>query len=339
MKKIIIICFLFIILIVVLISFKFFKKNRVTREFNDANLAIIGVNEPETIKVFLRELQKNIRDNSFEEVFDDVYSYAKVNNECEDKEIFEFYSRDINSYNKIFTEEVKKAILDQKFEDLYVDSRGINIGDGSVWIAPVKLSSIRSINDKVDFNINDMEVSLMIIIVNSNKLAVCPFRNSNTVELKFYDDKQLEVKNFLENLQKNVKNDNVNEISNQINYPLRVNRGCKHYSIANETDFKNEYNNIFTESVKADILNEIYEDLGSSWKGYKIERTVEFLKLDEEFKLLEINVNYKAVSCPEFRFAEELDGEGERRKAFEVYNEFKNLAEKGFYPDLPEECK
>ncbi|BDI28684.1 hypothetical protein CCAX7_007350 [Capsulimonas corticalis] len=44
----------------------------------------------------------------------------------------------LRRYPAIFTPKVKKAVARQREKDLFVNWRGVMIGDGEVWFAPVK---------------------------------------------------------------------------------------------------------------------------------------------------------------------------------------------------------
>lgn len=42
----------------------------------------------------------------------------------------------MNQYDKIFTKDIKKTLAETKFDDLFVNSDGASVGQGSIWIVP-----------------------------------------------------------------------------------------------------------------------------------------------------------------------------------------------------------
>lgn len=56
----------------------------------------------------------------------------------------------INDYNKVITEKVRLAVINQTYANLFANWQGVSIGDGEVWFSGVgenNIIKITSIND------------------------------------------------------------------------------------------------------------------------------------------------------------------------------------------------
>jgi hypothetical protein len=99
-------------------------------------------------ETFLSDLQTAIRANDRSAVINLVHFPLRVNSGGRSR----FY-RDSHSvradYDRIFTPQVRRAILAQQFEELFGSSRGLMIGNGEVWfdrISPPGQVQIMSVN-------------------------------------------------------------------------------------------------------------------------------------------------------------------------------------------------
>jgi len=80
------------------------------------------------------------------------------------------------------------------------------------------------------------------------------------------------IKNFFIQLSKALSENNVDWLSNNSSYPLRVYKGNKTIYINNEQSFKEKYDEIFPEYIKKAVSCQSADSLLSSWKGTIISR-------------------------------------------------------------------
>lgn len=98
----------------------------------------------------------------------------------------------------------------------------------------------------------------------------------------------LEIEAFFSSLQKDVRENNIEGISNKIVYPLTVRIYDKKVVLNDISDLQKNFNRIFNDDVKAAILCQKYSDLGAQWRGIMVGRgtiwiSMRFLKDESKF--------------------------------------------------------
>ena len=93
----------------------------------------IGIDNPEEVKTFILSLQKNIKENNIEGISDKIV-YPLVVRDYDSKVVLNGISDLKEYYNRIFNDDVKSAILCQKYSELGAQWRGIMVGRGTLWI-------------------------------------------------------------------------------------------------------------------------------------------------------------------------------------------------------------
>ncbi len=107
-----------------------------TVEPQENKYEVAGVSDPVAFETTFKEIQKYITEGNKEKVAEYVNYPLNVFGEntkgtIKDKAAF------IAGYDKIITPEVQKAVAEQKLEELFVNYKGIMIGNGQVWIVPI----------------------------------------------------------------------------------------------------------------------------------------------------------------------------------------------------------
>jgi hypothetical protein len=93
---------------------------------------VAGVEDPAAFEKMFSSLQKAVADNNQEEAAKYVLYPLRVNG---GKEALTIQDKDdfVAKYDQIFTEEVKKALADQKPREMFVNDKGVMAGDGQIW--------------------------------------------------------------------------------------------------------------------------------------------------------------------------------------------------------------
>ncbi|GGG72209.1 hypothetical protein [Paenibacillus radicis (ex Gao et al. 2016)] len=94
---------------------------------------VAGIDNAAAFSTFFSKLQKEVKAKNKEAVAGLVSYPLRVNSggksiEIKNKKQF------IAKYNQIITDKVKKKLLAQKEADLFVNWKGVMVGDGEVWI-------------------------------------------------------------------------------------------------------------------------------------------------------------------------------------------------------------
>ncbi|WP_042169524.1 hypothetical protein [Paenibacillus gorillae] len=94
---------------------------------------VAGIDNAAAFSKYFSKLQKEVKANKKEAVADLVSYPLRVNSggksiEIKNKKQF------VAKYNQIFTDKVKKKLLAQKEDELFVNWKGVMVGDGEVWI-------------------------------------------------------------------------------------------------------------------------------------------------------------------------------------------------------------
>lgn len=91
-----------------------------------------GIDHPDQFNVFFTSVQKAVADGDKEQVADAVLYPLRVNangtsQNYKDKAAF------LADYDSIMTDSVKKALTDQKLDTLFVNYKGVMVGNGEIW--------------------------------------------------------------------------------------------------------------------------------------------------------------------------------------------------------------
>ncbi len=79
-----------------------------------------------------------------------------------------------------------------------------------------------------------------------------------------------DAKNFLASLQKNLKDNAINAIAAEVNYPLRMNGNGSTTMIKNNKDFVKNFTTIFTDNVRNAVLQQDPNKLFANYQGVMI---------------------------------------------------------------------
>ncbi|BBI33604.1 hypothetical protein [Cohnella abietis] len=201
---------------------------------------VAGIDNPVEFTTYFAELQKAVKDNKPEEVAD-LISYPMNLNKDNKQFVITNKQEFIKKYDRIFTSHVREKLLDQKAEKVFVNWKGIMVGEGDLWIGKV--------NDK-----------LGVIAVNIINNPYDAAGISSAVEFE----------HFLSKLQKEVSKGNKSEVANSITYPLKVNNKGKSLEIKSKKDFIAKYDKIMTANVKKKLLAQKADKVFVNWKGVMI---------------------------------------------------------------------
>ena len=91
-----------------------------------------GIDNPVKFEEMFNEVKKFVSEDNKEKVSEYILYPLRVNH---DKSSTEIKTPDefIKNYDNIFTEEVKKAFLNQDVKDTFVNYQGVMVGDGEIW--------------------------------------------------------------------------------------------------------------------------------------------------------------------------------------------------------------
>lgn len=107
-----------------------------TPEASENKYYVAGINDAAAFEAAFKEIQKYIAEDNKEKVAEYVHYPLNVfgnDSKASIKDKAEFIAK----YDKIITPEVKRAVAAQRVEELFVNYKGVMIGDGQVWIVPV----------------------------------------------------------------------------------------------------------------------------------------------------------------------------------------------------------
>lgn len=115
-------------------------------------LEMAGIKDPDHVKVFLKDLQDGLRDNNKEVVASFLRYPFKIYKNGAEKRSYASKEEFLPDYDKFFTKDVKDAVQKTEFDDLFVNSKGVMIGNGEIWMSgwdenmkpgPVKIIAIQ----------------------------------------------------------------------------------------------------------------------------------------------------------------------------------------------------
>lgn len=99
-----------------------------------------GIDNPVKFEEMFNEVKKFVSEDNKEKVSEYILYPLRVNH---DKSSTEIKTTDefIKNYDNIFTEEVKKAFLNQDVKQTFVNYQGVMVGDGEIWFGSSQDSS------------------------------------------------------------------------------------------------------------------------------------------------------------------------------------------------------
>ncbi|WP_141499699.1 hypothetical protein [Paenibacillus luteus] len=95
---------------------------------------IAGIDDPKAFIEFFNKLQKAVAANDKKAVANLIAYPLRVNHDGKSVEITS-KKQFISKYNQIITDQVKKKLLAQDVDKVFVNWKGIMIGDGEIWIS------------------------------------------------------------------------------------------------------------------------------------------------------------------------------------------------------------
>lgn len=97
---------------------------------------VAGIEDPKQFNDFFIKFQHAIAAND-KKTIADMISYPLRVNKNEHSIQIKHKSEFIKEYNRIITKKVKKKVLNQELNKLFVNSYGVMIGDGEMWISQI----------------------------------------------------------------------------------------------------------------------------------------------------------------------------------------------------------
>lgn len=201
---------------------------------------VAGIDDPAEFTTYFAKLQQAVKAGNTKAVADLVNYPLRLN---KDGKSFNIFTKEefVQKYDRLFTPEVRQKLLAQKADKVFVNWKGIMIGEGELWIGKV--------NNK-----------LGVIAVNpiNNPYEVAGITSAAAFS------------HYLNKLQKDVAAGNKAAVAESIAYPLRVNNNGKSVDIRTKKEFIAKYNSIMTASVKKQLLAQKEDKVTVNWKGVMI---------------------------------------------------------------------
>lgn len=97
---------------------------------------VAGIEDPKQFNDFFIKLQDAVADNDKKAIADMISYPLRVNKNGHSIEI-KNKSEFVKAYSRIITKKVKKKVLHQELNKLFVNSYGVRIGDGEMWISQI----------------------------------------------------------------------------------------------------------------------------------------------------------------------------------------------------------
>jgi hypothetical protein len=112
------------------------KADQLTAEQQKRLVSVAGFDNVKQFTGFYANLRRAVAKGNKEAVAKRI-SYPLVINSSNKKRSILNQSQFITEYNTIMTAKVKKALANQRLDELFIRDMGVMIGDGELWIAPV----------------------------------------------------------------------------------------------------------------------------------------------------------------------------------------------------------
>ncbi|MFF2887980.1 hypothetical protein [Paenibacillus sp. NPDC057967] len=203
---------------------------------------VAGIDNPAEFTRYFAQLQKAVKDNKPEDVAK-LMAYPMNWNHDNKQAVIHNKDEFIKSYDQIFTSRVREQLLAQAADKVFVNWKGIMVGEGDLWIGKQN---------------NKLGVIAVNIINNPYEVAGI----KSAAELEY----------FLTKLQDDVRKGNKFEVAGSMTYPLKVNSKGKTVEITSKRDFISKYDKIMTANVKEKLLTQKIEadQLFVNWKGVMV---------------------------------------------------------------------
>ncbi len=201
---------------------------------------VAGIDDPAVFTTYFAKLQKAVEDNKPKEVADLVSYPMNLN---KDNKTFVIHNKNefIKKYDQIFTSRVREQLSAQKADKVFVNWKGIMVGEGDLWIG-----------------IQNNKLGVIAVNIIKNPYEAAGIKNA------------IEFEHFFNKLQKDVSKGNKSEVANTIAYPLKVNSKGKSIEIKSKKDFIAKYDIIITANVKKKLLAQKVDIVVANWKGVMI---------------------------------------------------------------------
>jgi hypothetical protein len=112
------------------------KVDQLTAEQEKRLVSVAGFDNVKQFTGFYANLRRAVANNNKEAVAKRI-AYPLVINSSNKKRSILNQAQFITEYNTIMTTKVKKALANQRLDDLFIRDMGVMIGDGEIWIAPI----------------------------------------------------------------------------------------------------------------------------------------------------------------------------------------------------------
>ncbi|MGF7049986.1 hypothetical protein J2T13_004509 [Paenibacillus sp. DS2015] len=93
---------------------------------------VAGIDYPQEFESFFSKVQKRVADGNKSGVAELVNYPINVNSNGKTA-IIKTKQQFINEYDQIMTDQVKKALKNQKVQNTFVNYKGVMVGDGEIW--------------------------------------------------------------------------------------------------------------------------------------------------------------------------------------------------------------
>ncbi|MFG0213433.1 hypothetical protein ACFU8X_10025 [Brevibacillus porteri] len=104
------------------------------REGNSANrYEVAGITNAGAFEAFFGKLQEAVKKNDKTEVAKHIRYPLRVNKDGKSQFIRD-EQQFLEAYDRIMTEKVKEAFLQQKVTDTFVNDQGVMVGNGELWL-------------------------------------------------------------------------------------------------------------------------------------------------------------------------------------------------------------
>ncbi|GGG88726.1 hypothetical protein [Paenibacillus radicis (ex Gao et al. 2016)] len=219
---------------------------------------VAGIDDPAEFTTYYAKLQKAVKDNKPEEVAK-LISYPMNLNK--DNKTYAISNKDefIKKYDRIFTSRVREQLLAQKADKVFVNWKGIMVGEGDLWIGK-----------------QDNKLGVIAVNVINNPYEAAGIKNA------------IEFEHFLNKLQKDVSKGNKSEVAISIAFPLTVNHNG--LEIKSKKEFMAKYDKIMTAKIKKKLLAQKADKVVVNWKGVMVGNGEIWIgQIGEQIKVFALN--------------------------------------------------
>ena len=97
----------------------------------DARLYLAGLESPDEARQFLAILKQNLEGSEHLAIVKMVRLPLKIHSGS--KHTYRDPDSLVRDFDKVFTQQVRDAIIKASYENLFINSQGVMLGDGAVW--------------------------------------------------------------------------------------------------------------------------------------------------------------------------------------------------------------